>query len=74
MKINQPRNSYLRCTTDQLYNKINKVIHDEVLKRLIVDLRDNPTDDDIEDGSFSKYHNTPLDELPDLTTTSEDEY
>lgn len=35
------RNSYIVMTMDAIYNKIDKVIHEEVLKRLVIELRDD---------------------------------
>lgn len=34
------RRSYLVCTIDKIYHEIDKVIHEEVLKRLQVTLKD----------------------------------
>lgn len=34
------RFSYLHCTVDKLYHKIDETIHEEVLKRLVIKLRD----------------------------------
>lgn len=37
---NKERRSYPICTVDEIYNKIDKIIHEEVLKRLVVTLRE----------------------------------
>lgn len=37
---NKDRQSYVISTMDEIYNKIDKVIHEEVLKRLVIELRD----------------------------------
>jgi len=39
-----PRRSYIHSTLDEIYNKIDQVIHEEVVKRLIIDLKE--VDDD----------------------------
>ena len=36
-----PRRSYIHSTMDEIYNKIDVVIHEEVLKRLKVELKEN---------------------------------
>jgi len=35
-----PRRSYIHSTMDEIYNKIDKVIHEEVVKRLRIELRE----------------------------------
>lgn len=39
LKLNEPRSSYIVNTTNSLYNKIDEVIHDEVMKRLVIELK-----------------------------------
>ena len=34
------RTHYLICTMDKIYNKIDSVIHDEVVKRLVIELKE----------------------------------
>lgn len=34
----EPRRSYIHSTMDEIYNKIDKVIHEEVVKRLRIEL------------------------------------
>lgn len=44
IKKSDGRNSYIVMTMDAIYNKIDKVIHEEVLKRLVIELR---SDEDV---------------------------
>lgn len=37
-KRESPYRSYITCTVDQVYRKIDSVIHEEVLKRLKIEL------------------------------------
>lgn len=42
IKYNKDKNRqyFIQCTLDSIYNKIDQVIHEEVLKRLVIDLKE----------------------------------
>lgn len=44
---NKQRHSYPISTMDEVYNKIDTIIHQEVLKRLVIELREPPKEDDL---------------------------
>lgn len=39
LRREEPSRSYLVCTVNEIYSKIDKIIHDEVTSRLIVELK-----------------------------------
>ena len=43
-----PRRSYIHSTMDEIYNKIDSVIHEEVVKRLVIELKEPRDDANIE--------------------------